>query len=212
MLNKTDYIASNGESLYFDTDLCVGYLASRAGDSTYDKDYFLNYRQSAFTEIGMALTEARINLVRDNTLWEDKICDVGVGSGEFAIWCNNGYDVNPHAVEFLKTVGVFANPYEEEFDYLCFWDVLEHIDDPREILDRAKKGVFISMPIYRDFNDIVYSKHFKPNEHIWYFSVHGLVKHMLECDFELVVFDKRETVIGRHEIGSFFFRRINNEI
>lgn len=207
ILNKTDFVASNGEHFLFNTDFCIGYLPSNAGDEPYDEEYFHNYRKSAFTDIGLALTEARIDLVESNTLWEDRVCDVGVGSGEFASWCNHGYDVNPFAVEFLKDMGVYANPYEEEFDYLCFWDVLEHIDNPSEVLSKAKKGVFISMPIYYGFQDIIDSKHFKPNEHIWYFSVVGLTKFMQLEGFELMQFDMRETDIGRHQIGSFFFKR-----
>lgn len=207
LLEQTGHVASNDEELLFNKEFCVGYLRSNAGDEPYDEEYFHNYRRSAFTDIGLALTEARISLVDKFSDWEDRVCDVGVGSGEFASWCNHGYDVNPFAVEFLKNMEIYANPYDEEFDHLCFWDVLEHIEDPREILSRAKKGVFISMPIYYSFEDILNSKHFKPNEHIWYFSVIGLTKFMKENHFELQHFDMRETEIGRHQIGSFFFKR-----
>ncbi len=205
------HLCSNNQFLVFNENTGIGFLPiSGEPDKVYDENYFKNYQKITDTEIGRKLNACRIDLVKSIKKESETICDVGIGSGVFCKEFGSGFDINPFAVKWLKENNLFADPFEQEFDYLSFWDVLEHIEDPREILKKAKIGVFISMPIYKSFDHILNSKHLKPNEHVYYFTVGGLCNFMLDNCFELLYFDKRETEIGRDEIGSFFFKRIVN--
>lgn len=204
------YIASNGQEFIFSNgvDYGYGYLASVSGDDVYDENYFQSYVERAKTEMGEKLNQTRMELCDIEIKDSDSICDVGIGGGAFVSkYTGQGFDVNPHAVQWLKENNYYANPYEFEFDYLTMWDVIEHIDNVKPLLNNVRKGVVISTPIYKDFYDVINSKHFKPNEHLWYFTDYGIRNYMRLFGFECVHADTRETDLGRESIGSYIFRK-----
>ena len=51
------------------------------------------------------------------------------------------------------------------------------------------------------------SKHFKPNEHVWYFTDWGLRLWFEEQGFDCLETNYDETNIGREGINSYVFRR-----
>jgi hypothetical protein len=57
---------------------------------------------------------------------------------------------------------------------------------------------------------VLRSKHFRPQEHIWYFTREGLVNAMKACGFSLVAESDFETELGREDIGTFAFRRVTD--
>lgn len=75
----------------------------------------------------------------------------------------------------------------------------------REIFSNNTKGVILSTPIYKSFNDVLQSKHYKPDEHIHYFSYHGIIKFMEKFNYKCVESSMIETKLGRESIGSFVF-------
>jgi hypothetical protein len=90
---------------------------------------------------------------------------------------------------------------------MTLWDVLEHIPDYRPLLANVRQWLFVSLPIFRDAEHVLRSKHFRTDEHCWHFSRNGLVYAMKLCGFALVSESSFETDLGREDIGSFAFRR-----
>ena len=135
--------------------------------------------------------------------------DVGIGGGRFVserplTW---GFDVNPAAVAWLKGRDLFHDPYEHLVDAVTFWDSLEHIHDPRPLLANVRKFVFVSLPIFEDVAHVLRSKHFKKEEHCWYFSARGFESFMLSLGFQMVERNTMEQSC-REDISSYVFRRV----
>lgn len=183
--------------------LGIGYYPVE--DTPYDQAYFEKYVGYEDTEIGKKLNQSRVDLV--NKYDYDSIVDIGVGSGQFikAIDGALGYDINPYAIEWLRSAKRWYT--FTEVDAMTFWDCLEHIHNPTELLSLAKKYVFVSCPIYKDKEHILRSKHFRPDEHCWYFTADGLCTFMSNFDFELVESNRIEEECGREDIGTFVFKR-----
>jgi hypothetical protein len=186
-------------------ELGIGYYPVTA--SPYDADYFAKYQQMAKTEIGLKLNQARIDLVNKYTSAD--VLDIGIGSGAFVLARENtfGYDINDHAVEWLVEHGKFRHPFREA-NSLTFWDSLEHIHNPKAVLQAAKEFAFVSCPIYKNCDHVLASKHFRKDEHCWYWTVDGLKTFMGAFGFELIEMNQIESDLGREDIGSFVFKRI----
>lgn len=174
----------------------------------YDESYFSRYQELADTDLGRELTAARIRLVARH--YTGPVLDVGIGAGQFVTARpeTKGFDVNPAGVEWLKDRGAWANLYRDRFPALTFWDSLEHIDRPDVAVARAEKWVFVSVPIFSGAEHVIQSRHFRRDEHIWYWTHDGLVAWFAEQGFELVEYNRLETVLGREGIGSYAFARV----
>lgn len=185
-------------------ELGIGYFP--VTEQPYDESYFNNYQKMANTDIGLALNKARIDLVNKYT--DKDVLDIGIGSGAFVEGRPNtkGFDINPVAVDWL----IKNKLYKHFFDTstaLTFWDSLEHIHNPKMLLESAKEYVFVSCPIYKNAEHILKSKHFKKTEHCWYWNLQGIDNFMQYYGFELIETNWQETEIGREDIASFVFKR-----
>ena len=185
--------------------LGIGYYPVTA--NPYDASYFQAYNAIKETPIGLALNKARIDLV--NRYTNGSVLDIGIGNGAFVEGRDNvyGFDINPVAVQWLISNGKYRHPFRGA-DALTFWDSLEHIHNPTLMLQGAKEFVFVSCPIYNDVNHVLSSKHYKPNEHCWYWTVQGLTTFMSMFGFEVQEINWMETEIGREDIGTFVFKRL----
>ncbi|MEA1064730.1 methyltransferase domain-containing protein [Erwinia sp. HR93] len=174
----------------------------------YDDGYFLRYQGMAETEMGRALTKARIALVARH--YSGSLLDVGIGAGQFVDSRPDtlGYDVNAAGIAWLKERGKWADLYAGEYDALAFWDSLEHIDDPEEAVSRARECVFVSIPIFSGAEDVLSSRHFRPDEHIWYFTHEGLIAWFERMGFACVECNREESRLGREGINSYAFKRV----
>jgi hypothetical protein len=192
-------------------ELGIGHYPVEVGFAPYDQDYFDSFERNAQTDLGRALMNARFNFVERH--YRGTLIDVGIGSGAFIeLRCARrrttyGHDVNPAGIAWLDERKLLVDPHLVSFDAVTLWDVLEHIPDFQSLLANVKEWVFTSLPIFRDAEHVLRSKHFKPDEHCWYFSRDGLVFAMKQCGFVLVSESKVETDLGREDIGTFAFRR-----
>ena len=154
---------------------------------------------------------ARFNFVEQH--YRGTLIDVGIGSGAFIELRHErrrttyGYDVNPAGLRWLEQRALLVDPYLVSFDAMTLWDVLEHIPDFQSLLTNVREWLFLSLPIFRDAEHVLRSKHFKPEEHCWHFTREGLVFAMQLCGFGLVSESMIETELGREDIGTFAFRR-----
>lgn len=181
-----------------------GYLAP---DVPCKKDYWTEYRELDKTPMGRVLTALRAGFV---TYWENmlgrRMVDVGIGGGAFvkSTGCR-GIDVDPKALEWLDKNWLLWN--FEPIPVMTFWDSLEHIQNLGEYLGKAQEWVFISTPIYDDEAHCRRSKHYKPGEHLWYFTDRGLKKFMKNVGFRCLGQNNLENDAGREGIGSYVFQR-----
>lgn len=174
----------------------------------YGKEYFENYVQREGTDIAKRLNRFRTELTER---YCKVVLDIGIGSGEFIKSSSikaYGYDVNPYGVEFLKERNIFVDPYKNipsDVKGFCFWDTMEHIAEPSKLIEKFKAGsyLFISLPIFNDFEKLKASKHFKPKEHLIYFSEKGLEKFLIDCNCRVLETSNAETNIGREGVLTF---------
>ncbi|HGP0289653.1 TPA: methyltransferase domain-containing protein [Pseudomonas aeruginosa] len=173
----------------------------------YSGPYFEKYQALGATPMGTALTTARVDMVRRH--FDGEVLDVGIGGGRFVVESGGkGFDVNEEAVQWLKSRNAYADPYKGVAAITC-WDSLEHVPDPEALVRSVGEWVFVSMPVYKDQADCLKSKHFKPGEHLHYWSVRGLVGWFAKMNFGCVEINERESELGREGITSFAFRRFH---
>ena len=190
--------------------LGIGHYPVEVGIAPYDQDYFDAFDRNAHTPIGRALMRARCDFV--DWHYQGTVVDVGIGSGAFVErrrerHTTYGYDVNPVGIRWLEQRGLLIDPYLEKVPAMTLWDVLEHIPDFEPLLAQVREWLFVSLPLFRDVDHVLRSKHYKPAEHCWYFTQPGLVHTMKQCGFALASESRFETELGREDIGTFAFRR-----
>lgn len=187
--------------------LGIGHYPVPREDRPYDEDYFHRYAEMSKTDLGEKLTTSRIELI--NRHYSGLVLDVGIGSGQFISERENtvGFDVNESAVNWLKEKRIYRNLYGRKYAALTFWDSLEHIDDPHLAIQQAQHWIFLSIPIFTCGEHAIRSHHFRPTEHIWYFTHKGIITFFESEGFELKEHNIIETTLGRDGIGSYAFRR-----
>ncbi len=86
---------------------------------------------------------------------------------------------------------------------------VEHVAAPQEYFERIAPGaaVFVSLPIFATLDAIRGSKHYRPGEHLYYFTHAGFVAWMALYGFRLLEASDHETQAGRDGIMAYAFRR-----
>ena len=158
-----------------------------------------------------------INVFRSNLVYRNciNVLDIGCGNGEFIKAFRGfayGYDIIPKTVDWLQKEKIYIDPYKTIPPYITgfsFWDSLEHIAEPAELIDKLPKlcYIYISIPIFEVLNKVTESKHYRPNEHYWYFTENGLINFMNECKCDCHDISNFETLQGRDSILTFVFRK-----
>jgi len=99
------------------------------------------------------------------------VLDYGSGVGWFRAWRPHWAKVLTYDIAKYPQTGIQLQKY----DVVCFWDVLEHISDFKEIeaVLALSDYVALSIPLVKD--TLVGWKHFKPREHLVYFTEDSLV-------------------------------------
>jgi hypothetical protein len=187
----------------------VAYQANRSHIVNYDAAYYDKCLAYEGLPIADRINASRIELVEKH-FGCGAVLDTGIGSGEFIRRRENTYgrDVNPVAIEWLKRNDLWVDrPWE--FDAYTYWDVLEHIEDPEQEFHCIGPGayLFTSLPIMTDLWKIRESKHYRPGEHLYYWTEAGFVSWMGLHGFTLLETNDNETKAGRDSILSFAFRR-----
>jgi hypothetical protein len=195
--------------LAFDSSAGIGYLPSES--IAYDQNYFDNYVHRGKTTLGVALTSLRCGFVARYVGSTEQLVDIGVGDGSFVRarqeW-TLGYDINPVAERMLRSMERWIDVVQStELASVSFWDALEHIPSPQDIVKKVRRYCFVSIPIFRDEMHIAQSRHFKPGEHFWYFTAAGLIAWFWKLGFTCEEVNDMESILGREDIGTFAFRR-----
>lgn len=192
-----------------------GYGIYPVKENPYDQAYFDKYVGYSRTPLGIALTDARVELVRRHA-GDDLVVDIGIGCGDFiqrrGSRITAGYDVNPAAVRWLLDRGLWADPYFKDPPNITCFDSLEHMARPEHLVDRVGRHVFLSIPIFDGPEHVLRSKHFRKDEHVFYFTREGLVRWMAAYGFVLREENRMEVELGREDIGTFVFKRMFSRV
>lgn len=175
----------------------------------YSGEYFAHYQKLDNTPMGTALTRARVELV-GKYVAPNTVLDIGIGGGRFVQESGgDGFDVSSEARDWLVAQGRYWDPYQVMRNSVTCWDSLEHIPEPEKLLEKVREWLFVSMPIYEDMADCLGSKHFKPGEHLHYFTFGGFVNWCESQGFQLQEANHAESELGREGITSFAFKRVS---
>jgi len=188
----------------------VAYQKDRTDVVDYGADYFdkcLGYEDQA---IAQKINAGRIALVNGH-VGQNSVLDIGIGSGEFIKKRRGktfGFDVNPVASEWLKRQGLWADRLNAFAGY-TFWDVLEHVETPETYLRQIDLHAFLftSVPIFDDLDTIRASRHYRPGEHLYYWTDSGFVRWLDLHGFQILERQTFEIDAGRDSIHSYAFRR-----
>lgn len=192
----------------------VAYQADMDVRVAYDADYLAKCEGYADDPVAIAVNAGRCALLARHLAADSSVLDVGTGSGAFmrcaTAWgyCMRGFDVIPETVARLKAEMLFADDIGR-FDAVTLWDVLEHMPDPGVCLSQVRDGalVFSSVPVFSDLRAVRKSKHYRPGEHLYYFTAPGFIWWMAGYGFQLIEQSDHEVRAGRESIGAFAFRR-----
>ncbi len=177
-------------------------------------EYFDTYVGYEGSEIAQKLNAGRKALVNRYVL-NSFVIDIGVGSGEFikSRLYTFGYDVDPKAVAWLKKEGYWfdlGSSTAYHVSGFTFWDSLEHVQTPNDYFCRIRHGafIFVSLPIFSDLTEVRASKHFRPGEHLYYWTEVGFIQWMWHHGFRMLEKPLMfEVEAGREGILSFVFRK-----
>jgi len=197
-------------------------IAYQKNDSvlvSYDEAYFDKYVHYEGTELANKINDGRLAISLKYAFPTSNILDIGIGSGEFlksgykkSKSLFYGFDVNPKAIVWLKNMRLWVDPYDHvpaNMNIICCWDSLEHMQDPGKFLNVFKSGMYLitSIPIFKDLWELKKSKHYRPNEHLMYFTDKGLRNYLDMYGFDFVEQQDFEIKAGREAIESFVFQK-----
>jgi hypothetical protein len=200
-------------------DFGVAYQADmKAQRVEYSNAYMEKVRAYEGSEIARTVNAGRVAmLVRQlgPNVRGVRVIDVGAGTGEFirsAIaegFLAMGYDVIPAARKSLCEAGLWCSEVTW-FDAVTMWDTIEHMESPGELLARIPHGarLFVSLPIFDDLRCVRDSRHYRPGEHLYYWTAPGFVGWMERYGFICKEASDHETRAGRDSIGAFAFRKV----
>ena len=131
------------------------------------------------------------------------ILDYGSGVGWFRAWRPAWATVWSYDIGKYPQTGLQLRLY----DVVCFWDVLEHIPDFKAIepVLALSNHVALSIPMAKE--GLLDWKHFKPGEHLHYFTEESLVALFHEYGFTPVVTSTEIECPPREDILTALFKR-----
>jgi hypothetical protein len=187
----------------------VAYQKDQTNLVAYDAAYYDKCLGYEGQEIANKINDGRVDFVAKH--YGNGVVDVGIGSGEFIKRRGGrtyGHDINPAGIEWLKRNDRWVDRLSA-FGAVTFWDVLEHVPTPEDYFRQIQQQawVFCSLPIVYGLSAIRLSKHYRPGEHLYYFTQTGFVYWMERHGFLFVEMDDFEIRAGRESIYSFAFKR-----
>jgi len=169
---------------------------------TYDLDYYERMlRLNAQT--GEQISKVRWEWI--NEINPRIVLDYGSGCGFFRTYRPADITVYSYDVGPYPQTGIELTIY----DVVCFWDVLEHLPDfkPLEPVLALSRYVALSLPIKPQdtlWNDW---KHFKPGEHLHYWTGETVQEFFQKYGFKLMKSGYPECP-PRQDIKSFLFKKL----
>lgn len=202
-----DLMLCRSEGVAYQADMS---FRAEPGVNAEGENYFDHYAPMGDSEIARSLYAGRVAFV-NKRVGDAPVLDTGIGCGDFIKARPNtfGQDVNPKGIQWLKDNGKLREDMES-FSAFTFWDVLEHVENPNAYFNRIPDGshVFATVPVFDDLSQIHLSKHYKPGEHLYYWTKAGFIQWMERYRFHLLERSDFEVQAGRDSVRSFAFQKM----
>lgn len=179
---------------------CTHYVfRTPIGCAKYDAAYAGKYLAYAKTGLGRRINQCRWALVRRYMPRGGDVLDWGCGVGAFVGAAPSGYrvagyDVNPHT-----GFDGFGGLYDEQWDAVTMWDVVEHMEDPRGFVSGLRaRYLFVVTPDVSSGlqgGDLRAWRHFRPDEHQHMFSWVSLVRMLVDESYRILHISNEEGAI-----------------
>lgn len=167
----------------------------------YDLEYYENLLRR-YSKTAEDICKIRWDWISE--LNPKTVLDYGCGVGWFRAYRPLGVEVDTFDIGPYPQTGVGLKVY----DMVCFFDVLEHLPDFSVIepVVRLANHIAVSLPIKN--GDLTTWAHFKPGEHLHYFTHETLLALMARYGFAILKSGTPECP-PRKDISSYVFRRSN---
>lgn len=131
----------------------------------YDTSYYFKMLRQ-YAKSGEIIANLRWDFVFDCKA--HTVLDYGSGLGFFSACAPEDVHVDSYDIGPFVTTGI----RREKYDLLCLWDVLEHLPDFTclDELLRFTNFVALTVPMLPQGKELLSWKHFKPGEHLHYFT------------------------------------------
>jgi SAM-dependent methyltransferase len=165
--------------------------------SMYDKSYCVKYQRYERSGLNETLQRIRYDTIKA-IVSGGKLLDFGCGSGAFVNFANQngfsarGFDINPYGG--FTDIGVLFHKY----DVVTFWDVLEHLENPLDVLRGIDARYIFACTPNADLEvqqNITEWHHYYPSEHVHYFNYRSLKKLFLAAGYEPKIQHFKESLI-----------------
>lgn len=133
------------------------------------------------------------------------VLDYGSGVGWYRAFRPPGIDVDTYDVGVAPQTGIT----KDEYDLITLWDVLEHVSELgviKFILQRVKWAA-VTVPILPPGEYLHKWKHYKPGEHIRYYTEETLINFFEDSEFSFIKGGYPECP-PREDIFSAIFRKV----
>lgn len=164
---------------------------------------YIKQRYDSYKELSIRMSYLRMGYLTGVVKKIDSLIDVGYGNGDFLNVTKEivkkcyGFEVNCYNIP--EGCIKINNIYENSYDVVCFFDVLEHFEDIYEIKNLKTNYIYISVPECHYFSDEWFEKwkHRRPDEHLWHFNKQSLKNFMEEIGYELIQYSNIEDCIRK---------------
>ncbi|MDA8576279.1 class I SAM-dependent methyltransferase [Candidatus Marinamargulisbacteria bacterium] len=176
------------------------------------KEEYLDVRYRSYGQNTVYMSYLRLGfllgVVKENI---SSILDFGCGTGDFLkvaslkIPNTYSYDIIDHNYKFAKKIEKVEDIYKMQLDVVTFFDSLEHVTDPYEIIRNINtEYIFISVPWChlktKGEKWFMNWKHRRYNEHLWHFDLESLSKFFKSFGYDLIKFSNFEDIISQNSL------------
>jgi len=171
----------------------------------YDEKYLEHYRELSKTELGEKIAAFRWGFLRRYMNGHTTLLDYGAGPGAFLR--------SPHAIPGVKLEGYDINPasefckdYSRRPDVVTAFDVIEHMESPREWIEHLNPKLLVILtpnvdPVMNtpSRGPITGWRHYKPGEHLHYYGLKSLSALIHKCGYRVEGWDYLEATHRNQE-------------
>lgn len=179
-----------------------GYMEKKFNNLGHHMHFAPEYRDTYFAEKDLTFTDLGLD---GASLRGKRLLDVGCANGQFIEYASrlgiegSGIDISVEMVESAREKGLKCEvkdlfDLKGEYDMLTFWDVIEHVPDPRRMLEKSRSllssngEILVQTPCTGIISELFGEEwlYYLPVQHLHLFSQESLFRLLSETGFSVV--------------------------